>query len=69
MVGTILLKHISLQIFIPFIKMLLIGRRAAIAGGRSFLNFLFHAPLIFTGCCFYAVGFVRGARVHINKKA
>jgi GT2 family glycosyltransferase len=69
MVGTILLKHISLQIFIPFIKMLLIGRRAAVAGAGNFLNFLFHAPLIFTGCCFYTVGFARGARVHINKKA
>jgi hypothetical protein len=38
------------------------------AGAGNFLNFLFHAPLIFTGCCFYTVGFARGARVHINKK-
>jgi hypothetical protein len=66
MVGAIFLKHVSLQIFIPFIKMILIGRRTAIAGIRSFLNFLFHAPLIFVGCCFYAIGFARGARAHIR---
>jgi GT2 family glycosyltransferase len=66
MVGGVLLKHVLMQICIPFIKMVLIGRRTAIAGIRSFLNFLFHAPLIFVGCCFYAVGFARGARAHIR---
>lgn len=69
MVGSVFIKHISLQFLIPFVKMTLLGRRMAITGLKHFLNFLFHAPLIFPGCCFYAIGFIRGAKVHITKNS
>jgi glycosyltransferase involved in cell wall biosynthesis len=60
MVGRVMLRHVSLQVLLPLIMLLIIGWRMAKTGLRGFITFLLHTPLIFWGLIYYAMGFSHG---------
>jgi GT2 family glycosyltransferase len=59
--GDVLLRHSSLILLMPFVRLMRAAVWLARVDRRAFLMFLLISPMYFIGSCFWATGFFKGA--------